>query len=63
MSAEWSQASLRSLIKIYKKNKNMYDPKHSLYYNKPSRNRGLEEIRIVRINNITVFSLTHLMSF
>ncbi|CAO1405852.1 unnamed protein product [Diamesa tonsa] len=46
MTAEWSQASLRSLIKIYKKNKNMYDQKHSLYYSKPSRNRGLEEIRL-----------------
>jgi hypothetical protein len=41
---EWFRAALIELIDTYKKNENLYNPKHSLYYNKQARKKSLEAI-------------------
>lgn len=42
--SEWTKVALLELITAYKKQENLYNPKHKLYYNKQARNSSLKRI-------------------
>jgi hypothetical protein len=44
MSSEWTRLTIQELIKAYKEQENLYNPKHKLYFNKTARNNSLSKI-------------------
>lgn len=56
MATDWLKSTIITLIKVYKKEENLYNPKHPLYYNKIARQKSLDcllsEVRKTRPETI-----------